>query len=489
MGERGLNARQKGDIYWKKLKRYIASGERHRENAKGDKDTILAREILALEKETPDIVYDEKNVDINGDEFKVMPPTATANEIFGEGIVRVIKYKKAFEKMLSDSSGSGMMKVLYNSLEELTLAMGNAIDAFFYGAGIDPVTGEPVAPEKRREAKTNRKQAFDKYEKTIKNFRRDASLIVVASLETGAAKEEGLDADTAFCNEEADRIFLQVKELDPGMYDFSLDDMDRLKDDCRDILRNEADLSRKLQRIETLVHERSKDASEKEVTALKDVIREYGIYIEEKSKRLAFEKNCCVIYARYILTDEMVDPLTADYIFEKYGERVKTYPLDEAVCSLPDYVNIEYDPFFEPAPIESKEGMEKVSEELSEYIRNHPAQFESPTITSLFFGTGDLPVMEKTARNLRNAIAGSLGSEFAKEIQLPENSELLRMWTEADAFVSVATQVLDYALLNRRKTIKELLDTFESDTYEMSFSRQKKMSGRALKNAAEREDA
>ncbi len=487
MAENELNARQKGDIYWKKLKRYIASKESHGDTGKGDKDVILAKEIFSKMKEAGKEEITEKKIGITGDEFKVMPPTATANEIFGDGIIRVCRYMNYFSGLSETAGGaSGTDRIFYENLPELVSAMENALNTFFTTAGIDAKSGEAVSPETRREAEKNRKDVYDRYEKTVKGFRRKVSLNIIDSLDIGV---EGAGADESALNEECDNVFKEIEALDPGMYDFNRPDMDNLKEEYKKGLEQDAFFSEKLSLIEKKVEEKASEDEENEWISLKEAFDEYRFFANEEQKKTAFERGCCLIYAKFILTDDMVDPLAADYIFEHYGERANTYPMDKEICSLPDFVNIDYDAGFDIPEIKSDEDMEKASAELSAYRKTHPGQFESQTLSSLFFGTGELPILEKKARALRNAISGKVGHGFANKIMMPENDGLRRMWIEADAFASVAGQILDYAVLNRRKTIKDLLPTISDETFEMSYQRQEKISSLTLANAAERGDS
>ncbi len=133
LNQETLDSRQKGDIYWRKLKRLIAA-----EKKKGivnDEDRLFAKLSLSPVSD-PDLPECEEGDSFTGYEFDAYPPTATSREIYEKGILNLIRNKEA----------------IISANPEVGDALNDVLESFYLTCGINLKTGKNLTKAERTEA-------------------------------------------------------------------------------------------------------------------------------------------------------------------------------------------------------------------------------------------------------------------------------------------------------------------------------------------------
>ena len=481
MGE-GLDARQKGDIYWKKLKRYLEARS-SLDDSSDEKDTarMLAKDVFECAKKLDASEEAESGRLVTGDEFKVMPPTATGAELYGNGILLVIANLRRIVRQLKAHEYDA---VFLKHLATLGEIMQKALKSYYNSSGIDEKTGTVIASSKREEAQAGHAEIIKEYESEVKNFRNNVSNEVVK----GLIKEYKIDnASKANAEMINDGQLDKLVGSNPEAYEVNKANIEMLRKEYDTLLAKEKQLESTLPLIREAAKDKMNSLTGAEWISPVEAYGEYRDYLAERLRALAYARRCCLAYVRCILTDETVDPLIANYIKKRWGAEVKTLPQDQPVVTFERFVRIK---LLEQDNTEYRfddvAAVKKAAAELKEYRNTHPEQFEDQTFSSLFFDIEELSKMERKARALRNHLASAASGRILLEVSDKEREELVDIWIEADAFSRVTSMVIDYAEESESKTIKALLPTFARDVYEMSFYRQKEISAQCLEKVIER---
>ena len=471
-----LDARQKGDIYWKKLKRYLEA-RASRESSLEDTDSALAtaRDIYACAKNLDE--FEKKNPHrlVTGEEFKVMPPTATGEEVFMHGILLVSANLKRFIKLVESPAEDDVVIKLLASLIDV---MKTALKSYYNSSGIDEVTGEKISAAEREKARDEHDEIIRRYNSEVKNFRTNVSNEIVKGMikeivKTGKAGNHPVP--------ETDDAFDACISLNPGAYEENRAEIEKVRNEYCTYLKKEAELKGMLPLIKEAAEEKTSQMTAPAWISPTEAYEEYGRYLDERLRALAYARRCCLAYVRCMLTDEVVDPLVANYIKSRWGTDVNTLPQDKPVVTFDRFVRVR---LLEEDKTEyrfgSVEEIKTAARELEEYRTSHPEQFEDQTFSSLFFGIEELPVIQKKAKALRDFVASAAKGVVDIDIPLDDREALYYIWIDADACARVADMVIGYASESEAKTIKALLPTFARDVHDISFSKQRAISSQCL---------
>ena len=172
-----LTAREKGDIYWRKLKYYLAAvKEKEKKQASERTGRSIAQDILSLDGEAVMSELKQGRLWINGNEFKKRPPTATGEEAYKNSILLVhmsLKYFKEVLKKAKKTPGDEIEQAVMKHVEKTLPVIELAVTTWFASNGIDIKTGEEVRPQKKAEAEKKLEDILKAYEDERKSFRRN----------------------------------------------------------------------------------------------------------------------------------------------------------------------------------------------------------------------------------------------------------------------------------------------------------------------------
>ncbi len=442
---KSLDSRQKGDIYWRKLKRYIAAYEDR--GIVRDERKILAKDIfLAIQ----DGVAIEKPCYPTGNEFKVFPPTEAAREAFKKGMTELARFTAA------PDLGEGYDKDLIR----------NALGLFFRSAGIDSETGKNIGAAEQAKAAADAPAVFARYEKAVKSIRKKEVVSFINELVKGADITE----DTSF----EDHMGPLAKEADHQV-------LNRAYAEYVILSKKESGMKSRLEAIGKLIEgDRNLDPYALEA------FDEYSLYVREELRAVSFAKSCCMAFAESLVNKKIADPLFVDYISDHWGFVLPHYLLDERICTKEGFtriglVPVPQIPVFKTFPEFVKEG-----ESLKEYVELHRERFEDQSVGSLFFGTEEIPVIHVRAGSLleQMTIFGLKGG--VKALSYTDRLLFKDIYVRTDTIARVTELIINYAAVSEYKTFRDVLREYADKIYEMDYRYQERLSIRGYEEVLER---
>ena len=458
-----LSAREKGDIYWRKLKYSLrAARQKDRDVDENRSGSNLCMELLArFENEGKGVVPSER---ITGHEFRRRPPTATGDRSYKDRIFLVMQTLELFRYMAAnDSDGS-----LSEHLKKTISVVEKTLDTWFLANGVDRSSGQRVSSEEAQEAKDKLDRAINLYEDTVRNARRD-----IARMEVLKLMEEIPEA------EEAQSVGIdEFKELISENKKLYMSDKAVIDRACKELLalrKKMAELTKELPGLVKLIAQKGEYSRANRFLTLKDVYEEYMEYVGEQLAAAVWAEDGCASLIRGLLTDRKADPMVANYIKEHWGVTVPSYDMEERVREIEGYTALEgVESDCALLDIESVEDMLKAAEMITEYRMSHLRQFQFQSISAMLFDNEELPVIGSKARSLRNKIAEALKSGALDELPVEGKRLIKDAFVTVEATARVCYMVIEYNMTAKNRTIAELVESFETDVAEMDYTLQER---------------
>ncbi|MCR5654013.1 MAG: hypothetical protein K6G07_00010 [Lachnospiraceae bacterium] len=126
LSDGSLSARKKGDLFWKKYKLFKQFEMEH-ESSKSAKKYQIVSEIF----QKYDDAFSQETAELDGNEFRAYPPTATGRDARCSAIVRAMRKRDE-------------MRNVDDCDKELCAALSDALSSFFASQGFDEGSREPV---------------------------------------------------------------------------------------------------------------------------------------------------------------------------------------------------------------------------------------------------------------------------------------------------------------------------------------------------------
>ncbi|GEM_PF-7032389 len=121
LSDGSLSPRKKGDLFWKKYKLQEQAEREHKHSRHAE---LFIKSVMALYIDT----MADPGEKLDGNEFKIFPPTATGWDIKRHALARAMKCRDGFKM---DGGGESA----------LAAALSDTITAFFSARGFDEATG------------------------------------------------------------------------------------------------------------------------------------------------------------------------------------------------------------------------------------------------------------------------------------------------------------------------------------------------------------
>ncbi len=445
-----LDPRQKGDIYWRKLKRFLLAEEER--GIVHDEEKLIASQVYKECIEMGDLskIHAEP---ITGREFKQIPPTAAARELYKNGIINVI---------LRERNLSG------EDPEEANLShiIKKAVKVFYNAAGIDENSGKPVSQEVREEAMNAGLSVYKEYEKAVCNIRRNRSISFVKQL----LKDEKIELKASFSDEVVDLLKKVSSSEDEGF-------LENVHKEYCALMGKKLELEARLSRAKELVSGSVKDESLRGSLTPEEAYYEYESYVREEMRALSFAINGCLSFVKSLVTGETVPPLYASYIENHFGRKVPSFDLDQKVYLLPGFALSEGDGSDGPkVRVCSIEDIKKVFDKLNTYRESHKNQFEDQIPTSLLLDIQGIPAFLNMARALRDSMAVMIGQGERNRLSEEEKKEFDSIFVTVDSYAAIASYILEYAELSKTKTVSDLFKDYDSFIYGLDINNQERIS-------------
>ena len=467
-----LSAREKGDIYWRKLKYYLQSVREKGDQSQESRSLqMFAAEILSEDTTELSRRVREGSLAINGNEFKRRPPTATGEDVYKQNIL-LVKVSAAYFRELADvAKGTEVPKedrVLVACLEKLIPVMEQALSVWFSAHGVCAKTGEKLSAKDMEAASGRLAEEIKKYETEVGNFKGKVAKSVVKEL-----LESSQEADT---DPEGDHPFDALVAAHEDVYQKHRELIERATKEYKLLSAKRRSYRMIFPRLVRLVREKGGYTYANKIMIYKDAALYYRDYIEEQFVASLWAEKGCVSLIRSLLTGEPVDPMVANYIYAHWKTEVPTLPLYEKVKDLPGFksfsedLNIDTEKMEFPDLSAIREGIAT----LEEFKDTHEELFRGQTITSILFDADELPRIGGMAKQLRSRIAhGSKEGEF-DGLTKREKIDLGEAWILADSMARTAYILIEYRIRSEKRTLADLVATFRDEFYEMGYYAQER---------------
>lgn len=466
--ENTLDARQKGDIYWRKLKRLIEAEEERgleRNEAKNIAGDILLRINRKGFKETvPDRL-------VTGDEFNTIPPTAASGEICADNVCLAVQCCCYFESYESKTGDKEYDNIRNNKVHGMAKVIAEAISCFFASMGIDEATGKSISNEKREEAITLSESVFAEYEKAVKHFKTDASVAYINTLIDKRRIEKA-----AFVNE-IDSI-ISGKHLSDEINK----EIEKVSKEYAALKSKESELTALMNAVEFDLQNDSGFELLNVKVSFSEAYEEYRKYLAEQIRAVSFAINCCITYIKCLVNDDVADPIYAAYISEHWKKEVKTLSFEDSIYAMEGYDLLG--PTFKDDSLnipKSIEEFNKIGEELKEYMDSHPNRFFDQTVSQLLFDMDGIPDIIAKADALKEGLLDHLSKGKANQ-----SEELIDMWAMADSISDICFFVLEYSMARELSTVKVLLNEYAEFIFDLDYRKKFSVSKDKLLKVLER---
>lgn len=479
MGEKndsgGLSARQKGDIYWKKLKAFLQAVKDKDVSDDGErKARYLAQKIIARKKSE---YTEEVGEYIDGNEFKLRPPTSTGEQAYEDNIWKVICNLNYFRSMINKGAANasdGADAIVLKRLNSLTKVIGETVEKAFLAYGINYQTGAPVSDEEALKAREGLRTQILKYETAVKQFKSKVALSVADSMKD-KLPHESVQADTGAIND-------LIKENPDNYYAYK-GTVDTAVKELETIMKKRSRAEADLAALKEYAAEQGPDSKPVSFMDYPEFIRIYEDCMEEYFASMEWAREGCEACIRLLLTGSAPDPFMSGYIHSHWKTDVETSSADSFVSVLPGYKRLEYDK--EDPALYRYETIDEVRqgiEVIGRYVDEHPEQFRFQLISDVLFDIDELPEIAGRSRALRNTLAGWAEKGYPGTLSESEKEELQEMWVRAETTERVAELVLEYHKNSERRSMKDLIASYLYDTQDMDYRLQEKMVRTCLDN-------
>ena len=475
----GLSARQKGDIYWKKLKYFLqAVKDKNVAGVEERKGRYMARQLAARKKDSS---VDEVLDYIDGNELKMRPPTSTGEQAYEDNIWKVICNLNYFRSVLSQVNVSDCDEsdlIVLKQLNELQKVIGETVETGFKAYGIDYRTGADVSASEMKTAAALLPDKKTNYEEAVKQFKSRVAMAIAASSDVSAK------GDTPEAAERTDISDMEsLIDENPEKYRENKAIVDSAMAELKTI---RGKIGKAKAGLTSLKEYAAKQGTGTKVAGFMDYSEVVSVYedsLDETLASLDWSARGCEICIRSLLTGDKPDPFMSNYMHSHWSVDTETFSADSSAFSLPGYKRLSYEKenpgLYQYGTVaEVRQGIG----ELAGYREGHPGQFRFQMISDMMFGLDDLPEILGKARAISYTLADWAKNGCPEKISDSDKKELKEMWVQAETTERVAEMVLEYHRDSERRTIKNLTDNYLFDTRDMDYRLQEKKVRTCLDN-------
>lgn len=467
----GLSAREKGDIYWRKLKYFLqAVKDKHVTGVSERKGRYMARQLVARKKEASADMPAEY---IDGNEFRMRPPTSTGEQAYEDSIWKAIRNLNYFRSVLSQVNASDYSEadiIVLKQLNELQKVIGETLEACFTANGIDYRTGEAVSASQIKIAASMLPEKKKEYEEAVKQFKLKVAK-AVASAVAGNTKEDPAEGSELTNISDMKALI----EANPEKYQENKAVIDRAMEELESIRKKSVKAKAGLVSLKEYAEKQGPDTKAVSFMDYAEAVQLYEDSLDESLASMEWGARACETCIRSLLTGETPDPFMANYMYSHWSVDMKTFPADSSAFSLPGYKRLEPDK--EDAGLYQYETVAEIRqgiEELARYKEAHPGQFRFQMISDLLFDIDDLPEIVGRSKAISYTLADWARNGCPETVSDTDKKDLKEMWVHVETIERVAEMVLEYHRDSERRTLKDLTDNYLYDTQDMDYRLQEK---------------
>ncbi len=471
MEKGGMSAREKGDIYWRKRKRYLAAAAVRNGLKEGYFNPDMAEDILERYKE---IKATGKRELLNGNEFSEKPPTAVGRRAFAYAVANLMNERDHYELLINNFPGDenyNENQILVGGIEEILACMEQAVGDYFIAAGLTQ-DGERITD------KAERKRAFEAFKNSGELYH---ELMVRNNKELGVRfidelrKRYGLDDLMDAPDPGPGPVFGMLVNKYPEAVKNNSALIEKLKQVNISTRHEAAMIVAAREKLRQEVTKEYFDPATDEVRKfiLEASFGEYSYKVDENLCTLLYKQEATAAYIGWVLLSAPVDPVLAEYVDPEWGQRPQVMDEGMLLSEQEEFVFLrKYDRWEEVGEIKGLSDVRKRAEEIKQYLYAHPWQFDAQCITTISRGTQQLPGIVADARAIRDGLDRLTANGYLNEISMEEGMELYEIWTVADLITRVGYTVMDFTVKHENCTIKETVEDIKDMLPLMSYSKQ-----------------
>ena len=469
-----LSAREKGDCFWRKFRRYVYSAE-SKGGLRGNifnVDTALDVLRYLEEKEKPGVTS------LSGNEFADRPPSAAGKRAFIRSVAGMMQVSAQIKTLKSAGAHDELNEdALYiEGIKKVGGLIDRLVETFFTACGTD-LKGVPF---KNRALKKQAEEDFfeirAEYEHLIKEVNRQGVQSFIARIVRDREQHAYTGGDIRK-DPKCEELIIRA----PIAYALRKTDTDvileriRLADFQAGKLKTERDMV--ISCAKELFYERPEQEWKNRM--LIRAISDYTVEVNERLRDILYAKEAGYYRLRWILLWEPVDKIIAEKIFKEYGEWPGIIDGSKRLSDISGFV--------EPVEkadvhVNGDEEIFRTGEELKEYLYTHPSQFDAQSLLSLATDTYELTDVLSKAYGLMQAL-DKLTSEKAFFMRPQDEREhIFEIWVMSEVMNRVGYMALEFIYEWQYNTVEETTEALRRILPYISYSGQEKIVREVLRD-------
>ena len=469
MEKGGLSARQKGDIYWKKRKRYLAAAASRNGLKEGYINPDMAADVLQHYEELKAV---DEPIVLSGNEFSERPPTAVGRRAFSDAVASVMHVRDLYKKILSNPGDERTEdQIISGGMEKNLSVITQVVDDFFTASGLTQ-DGEKISDKDvRKKGMAAYKKSSEVYAAIISASYRELGVRYIEEIRNKNGLKELMDAPDPGTGP----VFGMVTEKDPQAAEKHKDVIERLKEANKAARLEAAQLMAGVDAIREKVTQEYFDekADERRKFLLEGAFSMYSSSVDERICKLLYIQEATVACAAWVLLSLPVDPMLKQYIKDEWGAAPEYLNGDIKISEMQGFVFLkEHERRNALGDMTELEDFRETAEKLKNYLYTHPWQFDAQCLMSICRGTEELPAVVADTKYIRDRLDRLTQEGYADKLELKERIELYNIWVMADLICRVGYLMTEFLTAHEKATVNNAAEDLKKYLPFMSYSKQ-----------------
>ncbi len=468
MGEEGFTSRQKGDLYWRKRILYIKSASVRGGHHEGYLNRDTAEDTL--------VCYEKSETEaqpfLTGRELVICPPTAAGQWLFSDSVASLMRIRDMIRDTdTTEPKGDNnefedlAHKILIDGGKNLYSLIDRMIEDYFIASGIDH-DKKPVSDrDKIRAARDSFNKNRDLYEGEIHKVILANGTRFIKIL----AKQMGIEEHMPVPYEITDRAFLKMKEAENyPIYEEELNKLYEVMISARrEAMESLIAKDKLIGDIYSKYFNKGGDSMRRKI--LMTSFFEYRHEIDKNAQKLMAVREAGYYYARYLLYDEAVDPLTFDRIKTFFKKQPVTLEDDMLIETIPDFSIPEENRGCDEGDYDY-DAISTAIDEIMDYMDLYPGKFYAQSLLSVVTDNDSLGAFAHKVRTLDRAIDRFTLSGGASELDKDMFLKVFEGWVMADALYRVTSYIMYFCFEHRYDTVSEATEALSAILPDMNYA-------------------
>ncbi|MBR3307951.1 MAG: hypothetical protein IKI75_11960 [Lachnospiraceae bacterium] len=476
-----MTLREKGDLYWKKQKYYLASCAVR----EGYKDNYVNQDMAAEVLSRYEALKEKGEMPLlTGKEFREKPPTPVGKQAFADSVAAVMYARDRIEDIIAGrSEASAALASFTEGMSEYLDEMKQAVADYLAASGVDEKGELHNDLKLRASARDSWVNSCIRYEAEAERINRSLGEGIMKDLKEKAGIEERMEAGDIGESPELAEFLAGFGEIDTekqkiikSIYTVSMRSRKEM-----------AERSKSLEMLRELVineyFDPATDPVRKYLMSL--AFSEYSSRVARNVSDLLYVEEACLACAKWVLAGEKTDGILAEKMWPEWGVTPDTLDEGMTFSEIPGFVHLqdENEEEEEERSLTTVEEFRSAGEELRAFLYTKPWLFDAQTLKGIATGTEGLMKTLALAKKLRYAIDRAFAEGRMEGLGVEEQEGLFRIFVMADAMCRVGYRVAEFSADHERATVGDTLNDLREELEFMHYSDVEKDSREAIKAA------